>query len=154
MTDKHTKIDELIKAQKVRQGRVAELYEDLAQSLAIERLFPDAFEHGACKQSWNDLDIPEGGMKWPDGLRTVSLKVTRGDESVRTMLFEDLPEWFINELIVRRGITGIEHIPGRSRAKRLTEKGREHPRLDSKLSRVAMKNKLKRRLRRNASRSK
>jgi hypothetical protein len=144
MTDKHTRIDEAIKAQRVRQGEVSKLYEELAQSLAIERIFPDAFEHGACKQSWNDLDIPAGGMKWPDGLRTVSLKVTRGDESVRTMLFEDLPEWFINELIVRRGIAGFD--PCRYRGR--------FPRLDSKLSRVAMKNELKRRLRRNASRSK
>ena len=61
-------------------------------------MIPDAYEHGACVQTWVNV-----------GRETVNFKVTRGDGSVREIPFEELPEDFVNHLIKEKGITGHLH---------------------------------------------
>ena len=79
-----------------KRREVDALYTQLENSHKIQKLIPDAFEHGACKQTWVNV-----------GQETVNFKVTRGDGSVREIPFEELPEDFVNHLIKEKGITGF-----------------------------------------------
>lgn len=82
----------------LKRKEVDALYTQLEDSYRIRRLIPDAYEHGACVQTWADV-----------GRETVNFKVTRGDGSVREIPFDELPEEFINHLIKEKGITGHLH---------------------------------------------
>ena len=64
-----------------KRREVDALYTQLENSHRITKLVPDAFEHGACVQTWVNV-----------GQETVNFKVTRGDDSVREIPFEELPE--------------------------------------------------------------
>ena len=79
----------------LKRKEVDALYTQLEDSYRIQKLIPDAYEHGACVQTW------------ADDVKTVNFKVTRGDGSVREIPFEELPEEFINHLIKEKGIVGI-----------------------------------------------
>ena len=81
-----------------KRREVDALYTQLENSHRITKLVPDAFEHGACVQTWVNV-----------GQETVNFKVTRGDDSVREIPFEELPEEFINHLIKEKGIIGHFH---------------------------------------------
>lgn len=82
-----------------KRREVDALYTQLENSHRIQKLIPDAYEHGACVQTWvNDVEK-----------ETVNFKVTRGDDSVREIPFEELPEEFINHLIKEKGIIGHFH---------------------------------------------
>jgi hypothetical protein len=81
-----------------KRREVDALYTQLENSHRITKLVPDAFEHGACKQTWVNVDK-----------ETVKFKVTRGDGSVREIPFEELPEDFVNHLIKEKGIIGHPH---------------------------------------------
>jgi hypothetical protein len=91
-------VQEQIDSLREKQSEVYALYIQLENSHKIKKLVPDAFEHGACKQTWVDVDND-----------TVNYKVTRGDGSVREISFEELPEDFVNHLIKEKGITGYLH---------------------------------------------
>lgn len=82
----------------LKRKEVDALYTQLEDSYRIQKLIPDAYEHGACVQTWADV-----------GRETVNFKVTRGDGSVREIPFEELPEEFVNHLIKEKGITGHLH---------------------------------------------
>ena len=82
----------------LKRKEVDALYTQLEDSYRIQKLIPDAYEHGACVQTWADV-----------GRETVNFKVTRGDDSVREIPFEELPEEFINHLIKEKGIIGHLH---------------------------------------------
>ena len=82
----------------LKRKEVDALYTELEDSYRIQKLIPDAYEHGACVQTWADV-----------GRETVNFKVTRGDGSVREIPFEELPEEFINHLIKEKGIIGHLH---------------------------------------------
>jgi hypothetical protein len=89
------KLDDL----QLKRKEVDALYTQLEGSYRIKKLFPDAFEHGACRHTWVDV-------RTSDDVRTVNFRVTRGDDSVREIPFEELPEEFITNLIKEKGITG------------------------------------------------
>ena len=93
-----TKVDvvqEQIDNLRDKSREVDALYTQLENSHRITKLVPDAFEHGACKQTWVNVDK-----------ETVNFKVTRGDGSVREIPFEELPEDFVNHLIKEKEIAG------------------------------------------------
>ncbi len=90
------KLDDL----QLKRKEVDALYTQLEGSYRIKKLFPDAFEHGACRHTWVD------DVRTSDDVRTVNFRVTRGDDSVREIPFEELPEEFITNLIKEKGITG------------------------------------------------
>ena len=89
---------EQLDALRKKREEVDALYTQLENSHRIQKLFPDAYEHGSCVQTWVDVDND-----------TVNYKVTRGDGSVREIPFEELPEDFVNHLIKEKGITGVLH---------------------------------------------
>ncbi len=91
-------VQEQLDSLRNKRREVDALYTQLENSHKIKKLVPDAFEHGACKQTWVDV-----------GRETVKFKVTRGDGSVREIPFEELPEEFVNHLIKEKGITGHLH---------------------------------------------
>jgi hypothetical protein len=97
------RVDALLKEQIEMAEKRTQLLKELNGSYRIQRIFPDAFEHGRCKQTWRKAR--EFGVD-----RSLVLRVTRGDESIRQMLFEDLPEWFVDELIEEKGITGSRYL--------------------------------------------
>jgi hypothetical protein len=82
----------------LKRKEVDALYIKLENSYKIQKLIPDAYEHGACVQTWVDV-----------GRETVNFKVTRGDGSVREIPLEELPEEFVNHLIKEKGIIGHLH---------------------------------------------
>jgi len=82
----------------LKRKEVDALYTQLENSHRIQKLIPDAYEHGACVQTWADV-----------GRETVNFKVTRGDGSVREIPFEELPDEFVNHLIKEKGIIGHLH---------------------------------------------
>ena len=82
----------------LKRKEVDALYTQLENSYRIQKLIPDAYEHGACVQTWVDV-----------GRETVNFKVTRGDGSVREIPFEELPEEFVTNLIKEKGIIGHLH---------------------------------------------
>ena len=83
------------------------LYDELDDSYRLQKIFPDVFEHGRCKAIWVEANR-RGTVERP-GYMSVNYKVTRGDDSVREIHFEDLPEDFVNHLIKKKGITGHLH---------------------------------------------
>ena len=90
-----------------KRREVDALYTQLENSYRIQKLIPDAYEHGACVQTWVDVsqrDSSGDRRRW-----TVNFKVTRGDDSVREIPFEELPEDFVNPLITENGIIGHFH---------------------------------------------
>lgn len=100
-------IQEQIDNLRDKRREVDALYTQLENSHRIQKLIPDAYEHGPCVQTWVDVshrDSPGGRRRW-----TVNFKVTRGDDSVREIPFEELPEEFVNHLIKEKGITGYFH---------------------------------------------
>ena len=97
------RVDALLKEQVKMTEKRTQLLKELNGSYRIQRIFPDAFEHGRCKQAWK-----EAKKSWIN--RSLILRVTRGDESIREMLFEDLPEWFVDEIIEEKGIKGNKYL--------------------------------------------
>ena len=89
---------EQLDALRKKREEVDALYTQLENSHRIQKLFPDAYEHGACVQTWVDV-----------GRETVNFKVTRGDGSVREIPLEELPEEFVTNLIKEKGIIGHLH---------------------------------------------
>ena len=91
---------------KIRDKRreVDALYTQLENSHRIQKLFPDAYEHGPCVQTW--VDVSQRASTGALLTRTVNFRVTRGDDSVREIPFEELPEEFVNHLIKEKGIKG------------------------------------------------
>ena len=93
------RVDALLKEQMKLNDKRTQLLKELNGSYRILRIFPDAFEHARCKQAWKEA-------KKSSTDRALILRVTRGDESIREMLFEDLPEWFVDEIIEEKGNKG------------------------------------------------
>ena len=91
---------------KIRDKRreVDALYTQLENSHRIQKLFPDAYEHGPCVQTW--VDVSQRASTGALLTRTVNFRVIRGDDSVREIPFEELPEEFVNHLIKEKGIKG------------------------------------------------
>lgn len=100
-------IQEQIDNLRDKRREVDALYTQLENSHRIQKLIPDAYEHGACKQTW--VDVSQRASTGALLTRTVNFKVTRGDGSVREIPFEELPEDFVNHLIKEKGITGHFH---------------------------------------------
>jgi hypothetical protein len=98
---------EQLDALRKKREEVDALYTQLENSHRIQKLIPDAYEHGACVQTW--VDVSQRASTGALLMRTVKYKVTRGDGSVREIPFEELPEEFINHLIKEKGITGVLH---------------------------------------------
>jgi hypothetical protein len=88
----------------LKRKEVDALYIKLENSYKIQKLIPDAYEHGACVQTW--VDVSQRASTGALLTRTVNFRVTRGDDSVREIPFEELPEEFVNHLIKEKGITG------------------------------------------------
>ena len=101
------------------QEKIKTAYDELDKSHSIQRIFPDAFEHGSCKATW--VDATRRGTVGRPGQESVNYKVTRGDGSVREIHFEDLPEWFVDDLIVEGGIKGYPRALHRGPKNRLTK---------------------------------
>lgn len=100
-------IQEQIDNLRDKRREVDALYTQLENSHRIQKLIPDAYEHGPCVQTWVDVsqrDSSGDRRRW-----TVNFKVTRGDDSVREIPFEELPEDFVNHLIKEKGIIGHFH---------------------------------------------
>ena len=100
-------IQEQIDNLRDKRREVDALHTQLENSHRIQKLIPDAYEHGACVQTWVDVsqrDSSGDRRRW-----TVNFKVTRGDDSVREIPFEELPEDFVNHLIKEKGIIGHFH---------------------------------------------
>jgi hypothetical protein len=90
-----------------KRREVDALYTQLENSHRIQKLIPDAYEHGSCVQTW--VDVSQRASTGALLTRTVNFKVTRGDGSVREIPFEELPEDFVNRLIKEKGIIGHFH---------------------------------------------
>ncbi len=97
-------IQEQIDNLRDKRREVDALYTQLENSHRIQKLIPDAYEHGPCVQTW--VDVSQRASTDALLTRTVNFRVTRGDDSVREIPFEELPEEFVNHLIKEKGITG------------------------------------------------
>ena len=97
-------IQEQIDNLRDKRREVDALYTQLENSHRIQKLIPDAYEHGSCVQTW--VDVSQRASTGALLTRTVNFRVTRGDDSVREIPFEELPEEFVNHLIKEKGITG------------------------------------------------
>jgi hypothetical protein len=102
-------VQEQLDSLRNKRREVDALYTQLENSHKIKKLVPDAFEHGACKQTWVDSL----------GRKTVKFKVTRGDDSVREIPFEELPEDFVNHIIKEKGIVGVLYLDNKKCGKSL-----------------------------------